>query len=297
MYREGDTGNHMYFLNSGTVEVTTKDGSRALRKQGDFFGEGALLHAKKKRSATIKCVTPVHVIEISREYFDKYLASDELGLALNLREKNKTRKRNRAKTILNLQRDNLRDVTLKKGEYLFEVGGEGKELYILENGRMDVKVEDHTVFTLGPGDIAGMHSLLFSRPHNTSALCVSDECKINAMPASDFHAVLKSSPTTKEALQEIECRRDFQKAIVFKTKQAFPSDPKDLRAAFDAADEDDSGFLSLDNVRSMLKRMDPTLTEQEIQSILMALDLNESGDVCFEEFVRIFQANEAAASI
>ena len=84
---EGDTGNPIYFLNSGTVKVATKDGSRVLRKQDDFFGEGALLHSKKKRSATIKCVTPVYVIEISRKYFDNYLASDELGLALNLREK------------------------------------------------------------------------------------------------------------------------------------------------------------------------------------------------------------------
>ena len=104
-------------------------------------------------------------------------------------------------------------------------------------------MEDHIVFTLGPGDIARMHSLLFSRPHNTPALYVSDECKINTMSASGFHAVLKSSPTTKEALQEIDCRQDFQKAIVFKTTQAFPSDPKVLWATFDAADEDDSGLL------------------------------------------------------
>lgn len=36
-----DQGDHMYFLNSGSVEVSTKKGFRTVLKQGDFFGEGA----------------------------------------------------------------------------------------------------------------------------------------------------------------------------------------------------------------------------------------------------------------
>jgi len=74
IYREGDKGNHIYFINSGTVEVSTKDGSNTKRSQGDFFGEGALLSREKIRSGTIKCVTPVHVIQIDKTYFDKYLS-------------------------------------------------------------------------------------------------------------------------------------------------------------------------------------------------------------------------------
>lgn len=86
VYEEGDTGNAMYFINSGSIEVYTKNGERQVRSTGDFFGEGALLHPKKIRSASIRCLTPVHAIEISREYFEKYLASDE-SIKLNLREK------------------------------------------------------------------------------------------------------------------------------------------------------------------------------------------------------------------
>ena len=295
IYREGEKGNHMYFINSGTVEVTTKDGSRALRSQGDFFGEGALLHHKKMRSGTIKCVTPVHVIEISREYFNKYLASTGEHVNLNLRGKNKTRKENRAKSILRLQQ-NLRDLTLSKGDYLYMVGDEGREVFILDEGNVVLLVQDHVVLTLKPGDLCGEHSLIFSRPRNTSAVCVSNQCKLHVMSARDFFAFLNSSPAAKESLHGIAQRREFQKAIVFKTKRAFPSEPKDLRAAFDAADEDSSGFLSLENVRSMLKRMDPSITEKEVQSILKALDLDESGQVSFEEFKRIFQLDEVKAA-
>ena len=76
VYREGDVGNFMYFINSGSIEVTSKDGIRTIRNAGEFFGEGALLNPKKIRSATIKTLTPVHVMEISRDYFEKYMASD-----------------------------------------------------------------------------------------------------------------------------------------------------------------------------------------------------------------------------
>jgi len=71
VYREGDIGNHMYFINSGRISVETTNGSTVTRGPGDFFGEGALLHPKKIRSATIRCITPVHAMEISREYFEK----------------------------------------------------------------------------------------------------------------------------------------------------------------------------------------------------------------------------------
>jgi serine/threonine protein kinase len=49
VYKEGDNGDHMYFINSGTIEVSTKDGSVVQRKQGKFFGEGALLHPEGLR--------------------------------------------------------------------------------------------------------------------------------------------------------------------------------------------------------------------------------------------------------
>jgi serine/threonine protein kinase len=38
VYREGDKGHKMYFINSGRVEVSTKDGFRTITNQGDFFG-------------------------------------------------------------------------------------------------------------------------------------------------------------------------------------------------------------------------------------------------------------------
>lgn len=157
VYKEGEIGNHLYFINSGIIEVTTKEGSHATRGPGNFFGEGALLHPKKIRSGTIRCKTPVHAMQISREYFEKYLAGSDAGLLLTLKEKDKIRKRNRAKTILRLQKD-LVEKTFEKGENLFEAGESDDCLYLVESGLVDMLVDGKRVFTATPGNICGEYS-------------------------------------------------------------------------------------------------------------------------------------------
>jgi CRP-like cAMP-binding protein len=246
----------------------------------------ALLHPKAIRSATIRCVTPVHAIEISREYFKKYL-SDGYDVQLSLREKDNMRKLQRAKTILRLQQ-NLEERIVSKGDYIYKVGETGTELFILEEGKLDVIVEDHTVFNVHPGGLCGEHSLIFGRHRNTSAKCVSNECKLQVLRAADFFRLMDSHPSVRESLKGIGLRREFQKALVFKTKKAFPSKEQDLWKAFDAADENRSGKLDLEDIRGMLIRMDKTFTDQEIKEILESLDLDRSGAVSFEEFKRMF---------
>jgi len=290
IYEEGDVGNHMYFINSGIIEVTTRDGAKNRRSQNDFFGEGALLHPKKIRSASIKCVTPVNAISISREYFDKYLASS--GLTQDLKEKDKTRKRNRAKTILRLQK-NLKPISVKNGDALFRCGEEAESLFILENGKVDILVGGKKVFNLSAGDIFGEHSLIMSRPRNTSAVCRSNNCLVYEMKERDFYEIYTSSTQVRTSLRELCFRREFQKALVKKTGKEFPS-IRDLREVFDAADPDKTGLLEIDQVAVVLKSFDPSLTESEIQEVLNALD--DSGKISFHEFKLIFGMNKSRAA-
>jgi CRP-like cAMP-binding protein len=272
--------------------VLTKDGTRVRRHQGDFFGEGALLHPQKIRSATIHCVTPINAIEISREYFEKYLASS--GLKLDLKEKDRTRKRNRAKTLLRLQK-NLKPQKFKRGDIIFAEGDSAEGLFILEDGKVDVQVEGKRVFTTKPGDIFGEHSLVLCRPRNTSAVCVSDTCTTHEMKARDFYELYESHPNIKSSLRELCYRREFQKALVKMTKKEFPS-INDLADVFNAADIDGTGFLEIDEVKKVLISFDPSLSETEIKEVLMSLDLDESGRISFDGFKLIFGMNEARAA-
>jgi CRP-like cAMP-binding protein len=74
----GDSGDTFYIIETGEVEVLApdmKDPSAVLNrlKAGDFFGEIALLRAVP-RTATIRAVTQIRVLTLSREDFDEVLA-------------------------------------------------------------------------------------------------------------------------------------------------------------------------------------------------------------------------------
>ena len=72
IFNAGDPGDAMYFLNSGKVEIQTRKGQLVAQlRAGDFFGEGSLLSDDDKRFTTAKCATPVDVLEIKKEDFDR----------------------------------------------------------------------------------------------------------------------------------------------------------------------------------------------------------------------------------
>jgi len=292
VYREGDIGNHMYFISSGTIEVFTKGGSHVQRGAGDFFGEGALLHPQKTRSATIKCKTPVHALEISREYFEKYLATSDSELLLTLREKDKIRKRNRAKTVLRLQK-NIKERHFKKGEFLFMFGENGDSLFIVEDGNVGITVDDKNVLTVLPGNICGEHSVLTRRLRNSTAMCLSEEgCKAYEMTGRDFRKLVRSSPDIKTSVQDLSIRRDFKKAVVLRLKKEFPY--HNPREAFDAVKTEDCGKngLSVQAVGSLMRDMYPSYTDAEIMEMIETLDLTKSGGITYDEFVKIFIADK-----
>lgn len=300
VYREGDHGDQMFFINSGTIQVTTSDGHHSTRTQGDTFGEGALLNKSETNTSTIKCVTPVHAIEISRQYFEKFLNNGEdMNAKIHLSEKDKTRKRERAVRLLRNQ-PQMNERTLQQGEAVFPVGDTGDDLFILEDGKADVVVDNgKQVFSLEPGEMCGDHSVAFGRPRNTSAICASkDGCRFRMLKKADFERVLEQNPWwVKKSIRDISLRREFQKAIVAKTNKAFPAtDEAALRQVFELADDNRSGKLELENVRAMLHAFDKSFTDEDVKEILEALDLDESGGVSFDEFKRMFAARSKSCS-
>jgi serine/threonine protein kinase len=287
VYNEGDIGNHMYIINSGTIEVTTSNGSRAERSQGDFFGEGALLHPKSIRSGTIRCKTPVHVIEISREYFEKYLQSSELGLMLAVKEKDRIRKRNRAKMILSLQNNKME--TFRKGEFLYEQGTAGDLLFMVESGNIFVSIKGNHVFTAGKGNVCGEHTLISGLKRNCTAECVTETCMVQTMTGHEFRRLMDLYPDAKDSLRDLCLRRDLKKAIVLKLEKEFPYD--NPMEAFHAVGIDEDGLLRVGSIATMMRNMDPDYTKEEIDELFKVMDLTNSGTVSFEEFRKVFIAD------
>ena len=74
LMREGDTGECMYFIVSGQVEVKGKAGTFIL-KTGDFFGEIALIE-RCPRTATVKAVSRCQLLILDARDFHKFVAHD-----------------------------------------------------------------------------------------------------------------------------------------------------------------------------------------------------------------------------
>lgn len=246
------------------------------------------------RSATIRCVTPVHAIEVPREYFEKYLAAD-MDVNLDLRAEDKNRKRQRVKSILQLQK-NLEQKDFSRNEVIFRTGESANDLYIMEEGRAEISVEGgHKVFTVEPGTMWGEFSLLFGKPRNVTATCVTDVCKTHVLGGRNFHKLLQRQPTLKENLREICLRREFQKALCVSTGKEFPRTEEELRATFDVFATKSTGSIELETIRQMLQKLDPTYTEQDVRDILQSVDLAASGSLEWEEFKRVFDMQDGSS--
>jgi CRP-like cAMP-binding protein len=279
---------HRFFLNSGVIEIYTKDGfKKKVKDHGAFFGEGALISRNGLRSASIRCLTPVHVIEVSREYFEKFLNND-YDLKLQLRKLNISRQQERANAMLEVQQC-LKDRTVQRNELFFTEMDPGDELYLLEEGRVDITFKGLKVFSLSRhGDIFGEQSLMFKRPRTVSAQCKSDKCKVHVISSRDFHSIVDLHPTIRSSLQNLFNCREFQKAVCVMTNKPFPENEEDLRCAFDIVDRNHSGKLELENIRNAIKLLDPAYSEEDVLDILASLDLDESGEVSWPEFKRLF---------
>lgn len=80
--REGEVGNEFYIILKGKVKVTQGEKILSFIKEGDFFGEMALLE-DAPRSASIYSITPVIVVIFTRDEFKEILSfSPEVSLKI-----------------------------------------------------------------------------------------------------------------------------------------------------------------------------------------------------------------------
>ena len=82
---EGAEGNEMFVILAGEFEVSVRQGGVdevvARRVAGDVVGELALL-GRRVRAASVRAVTPARVLEVSREAFERLLASPGAAAAI-----------------------------------------------------------------------------------------------------------------------------------------------------------------------------------------------------------------------
>jgi CRP/FNR family transcriptional regulator, cyclic AMP receptor protein len=87
LVKEGERGNTMFLIHSGKVAIIkqTPVGEKILAtlKDGDFFGEMALLGLQPTRAATAKTLSQTQVLELNREAFEAMVKrSPDIALAV-----------------------------------------------------------------------------------------------------------------------------------------------------------------------------------------------------------------------
>jgi CRP-like cAMP-binding protein len=87
--REGETGDCMYVIQEGSVEVVRREGAKevqlAVLNAGDFFGEMAIFD-REKRSATVRALGEARLLTIDKKTFLRRIAEDA-SLAFRITQK------------------------------------------------------------------------------------------------------------------------------------------------------------------------------------------------------------------
>jgi NADH dehydrogenase len=68
IFRQGDVGDRVYIILSGSVEIVRDERRLAVLGRGDFFGETALLR-QATRNATVRCIEPMDVLAMPKREF------------------------------------------------------------------------------------------------------------------------------------------------------------------------------------------------------------------------------------
>ena len=69
LYEVGDSGNSIYCILSGSIELSWEGGGRESVQAGQVFGVGALVMPDHRRHATARALEVSEVLEMNREEF------------------------------------------------------------------------------------------------------------------------------------------------------------------------------------------------------------------------------------
>ena len=84
-------------------------------------------------------------------------------------------------------------VTFAAGQTIFEEGGPGDVMYVVQEGTVDIMVRDHLVETVGPDGIVGEMALLDTTFRSGTAIARTD-CKLVPLNETRFKIYVHNTP-------------------------------------------------------------------------------------------------------
>ncbi|KAF9005313.1 EF-hand [Hymenopellis radicata] len=104
------------------------------------------------------------------------------------------------------------------------------------------------------------------------------------MKNAEVLKVLRDNDNARHGLMEFE---DFAEIMSQRILAREPMD--DLRRAFKLFDDDNTGKISLRNLRRVAKEIGDRLEDDELQAMIEEFDVDQDGEISEQEFYAIMQ--------
>jgi len=96
--------------------------------------------------------------------------------------------------VLEIFKDSPKARTVPSGEVIFRRGEQAEEMYVVLEGRVDIKVDDRIVETLEPGSIFGEMAIADDHPRSADAVAAVDS-KLEPIDQEWFKHLVRKSPS------------------------------------------------------------------------------------------------------
>jgi CRP/FNR family cyclic AMP-dependent transcriptional regulator len=100
----------------------------------------------------------------------------------------------------------VREVTVADGDVLFEQGSMPHELFVIEDGSVEVLRDGERVATLGPGDVVGEMAVL-RLERRWASVVATGKVRAVALGVDDLATMSEQMPELADRLREIMSRR------------------------------------------------------------------------------------------
>ncbi|MCL2625236.1 MAG: cyclic nucleotide-binding domain-containing protein [Cystobacterineae bacterium] len=213
---QGERGNSFFIICSGAVRVFRLQGGErvelAILKEGEFFGEMALLSGEPRSAFVEAMETDTQVLEISAEvlaelsrkfpqvstalwrfYRQRLLNNIMAGSALF----RPFALEDRQKLIRCFEA-----VDVVAGTEVVVQDGMSEGLFVILVGRLEVIKNGQKIAELKKGELFGEISLLTKKPATASVVAV-ERCALLKLPVSDFNTLISTHPQVLELLSRL----------------------------------------------------------------------------------------------
>lgn len=212
---EGQPGGSMFAVAQGSVSVWRENQRVAVMREGDFFGEMALLSGAP-RTATVKAEGDVVVLEFPRESMAPVITKHP-GVRTGLEQFSRQRmlaNLMRANPLLQLLTEPQRQAlsaafqpcTFSAGEVVLAEGDAGAAVFLLLRGRCSVHQGTTSYPDLVEGDAFGEISVLTKLPVSATVKA-RDAVLALCVLADDFRALVLANPEVGKKVQALASER------------------------------------------------------------------------------------------